>query len=88
MDEHSISISVSDNERDFMEAQIAAGKYADEQEFLHAGIAALEREAKLNSLRSMIAEADSQFERGEYRTFNEPDDLAQYIVDNAETLRR
>jgi antitoxin ParD1/3/4 len=87
MDESRISIAVSDIARDFIESPIAAGEYADEQDVLHAGFAAPEREAKLRFLRSSIAEADAEFERGEYKTFNESDDLTQYIIDNAENLR-
>lgn len=88
MDENAISISVSDEEREFIDSQIAAGRYADDKELLHAGIAALEREERLQELRARIAASDAQYARGEYKSFNESDDLAQYIIDNAEALRR
>ena len=56
MEDNAISISVSDDEREFIDSQIAAGRYADEQEMLHAGLAALEREQRLRILRELIAE--------------------------------
>jgi antitoxin ParD1/3/4 len=87
MDENAISISVSDDEREFMDREIAAGKYADEQEVLRAGLAALEHRQKLLELRGLIAEGDADFERGDYLGFNEPSDLTQYVIDNAESLR-
>jgi antitoxin ParD1/3/4 len=88
MDENAVSISVSDDEREFMDREIAAGKYADEQEVLRAGLAALERQQKMRELRRLIAEGDADFERGDYWTFAEANDLTQYIIDNAEALRK
>jgi antitoxin ParD1/3/4 len=87
MDDHTISISVSDEEQAFIAAEIAAGRYASEREVLRAGLAVLEHETKLRELRTLIAEGDADFERGDYMTFNEPGELTQYIVDNAADLK-
>jgi putative addiction module CopG family antidote len=45
MDDNSISISVSADERAFIDRQLAAGRYASEEELLRAGLAALERQS-------------------------------------------
>jgi putative addiction module CopG family antidote len=88
MDENAISLSVSDEEREFMDREIAEGRYSDEAQVLRAGLAALEREEKMRAFRIMISEADAQIERGEHKTFNETGDFTQYVIDDAEHLRR
>lgn len=88
MDDGKLSVAVSDHRREFIEEEMASGGYADESEVVDAALALLERSKKVGVLRAMIDEADAQFERGEYRTFNETDDVTQYIIDNAEALGR
>lgn len=88
MDDGKLSVAVSDHRREFIEEELAAGKYADEAEMVDAALALLEQSKKVGVLRAMIDEANAQFERGDYRTFNESDDLTQYIIENAEALRR
>ena len=87
MDDSTIWIAISGEEREFIAKQIASGNYSDEKEVFHAGLALLEREMKIRELREMIAVADEQFERGEFKSFSDKDDLTQYIIDNAEALR-
>jgi antitoxin ParD1/3/4 len=88
MDDTKHSVAVSDHRREFIEEELAAGAYASEAEVVDAALELLERSKKVGVLRALIAEADDQFERGDYREFGESDDLTQYIVDNAESLRR
>ena len=45
MDDHSISISLSEEERAFIDRQLAAGNYASEEELLRAGLAVLQRQS-------------------------------------------
>lgn len=86
MSENTIVVPISDDEREFMSGQIASGKYVDEVEMMHAGLAALEREANLGGLQ-VRAEMDADVKRSEYMAFHEPDDLARYFADSASTLR-
>ena len=88
MDEGKLSVAVSDRRREFIDEEVASGTYANEAEVVDAALELLERSKKVGVLRSLIAEADDQFERGDYREFGESDDLTRYIVDNAELLRR
>jgi putative addiction module CopG family antidote len=87
MADKTISISMSRDEQDFIAGQIAAGNYADAQDMLHAGLAALMREAKIRALRGTIAADEPRPDRGAQGAFNEPDDLTPYVVDNAAGLR-
>ncbi|MBX9456333.1 MAG: type II toxin-antitoxin system ParD family antitoxin [Rhizobium sp.] len=88
MDDGKHSVAVSDHRREFIEEEVAAGTYANEAEVVDAALELLERSKRVGALRALIAEADDQFERGDYSEFSESDDLTQYIVDNAESLRR
>ena len=88
MDDSKLSVAVSDHRREFIEEELAAGTYASEAEVIDAALELLERSKKVGVLRALIADADDQFERGDYREFSESDDVTQYIVDNAESLRR
>ena len=58
MDDKTIAISVSDDEQEFIDGQIAVGRYADEKDVLRAGLAALESEARLRELGRFVAEGD------------------------------
>lgn len=87
MSDDAVSIFLSDEERLFVDSQIAAGNYADDAEMLHAGLAALERESTLADLREMTAVADRQIERGEYVGFSETDDMTEYVAAFAELQR-
>ena len=88
MDDGKLSVAVSDHRREFIDEELAAGIYASEAEVVDAALELLERSKKVGVLRALIGEADDQFERGDYREFGENDNLTQYIVDNAESLRR
>ena len=78
MDDNVISISISHDERVFIDGQLAAGKYADEEELLHAGLAALKRQ----SLATTSAAAGFR-----PSGFSEADEAIPYAFDDAEELR-
>ena len=51
----------------FVEQQVASGAFGSADEVLVASLRQMqERERKLTELRTMIDEADAEFERGEY----------------------
>ena len=79
MGHNAISISISDDERAFIEGQLAAGRYADEEELLHAGLAALKRQ----SLATASAVAGLP-----HAGFSEVDEAILYAFEDAEDLRR
>jgi len=87
MNDNTISICVSEDEQEFIAAQVADGRFASESDVLHAGLALLGKQAKILELRELIAEGYADFERGDYLEFGESDDLTQYIVDNAAMLK-
>ena len=59
MNEHAISISLSEDEQAFIDAQVASGRFADEREALHAGLASLARDARLGALYPIAAGGDA-----------------------------
>lgn len=87
MIDDAVSISLSDEERLFVDSQIAAGKYADDSEILHAGLAALERQQRLKALRELIAEGDAGFERGDIVSFDATGEISEHVIGQAR-LRR
>ncbi|WP_117194193.1 type II toxin-antitoxin system ParD family antitoxin [Rhizobium terrae] len=72
-------IHLSEKDRAFIEEQVKAGLYKDADEVVAAGLSRLGSENEL--LREMIAEADAQFERGDYHTFTTADALADSIIE-------
>ena len=88
MSNDAVSIALSEEERLFVDSQIAAGNYADDAELLHAGLAALEREQRLRTLRALIDEGDADIARGDFVSFETAGELSEYIKTCAETLRR
>lgn len=87
MTDRIIYVSITDQEQAFIEEQLASGRYADESEVLRAGLGRLEHEAKVAALRALIAEADTQYDRGEYVTFDSADAATDFIIEQAQTLR-
>lgn len=87
MDDGKLSVAVSDDRREFIEEELAAGTYADEAAIVDAALALLERSKKVGVLRALIAEGDADFERGDFMSFHEPGELSRYIIDNADALK-
>ena len=87
MDDNAISISVTEDERAFMTSEIEAGHYSDEHEILHAGLAVLEREARLRKLRRLIAEGDADFAAGRVHEFENAGDMTRYIIERSKTRK-
>ena len=88
MDDNAISISVSDDEREFIDSQIAAGRYADEQEMLHAGLAALEREQRLRMLGELIAEEDADIAPGDVMSFDPAGEIPEHVRNRIDLRRK
>ncbi|MDH6266835.1 putative addiction module CopG family antidote [Rhizobium sp. SG_E_25_P2] len=87
MSDRTISVTISDEEQAFLEREIANGNFADEGEVVRAAIARLEHETKLNALRRDVQKGLDDFSAGRYKTFNEPGDMARYVIDNADALK-
>ncbi|UXT48441.1 type II toxin-antitoxin system ParD family antitoxin [Agrobacterium tumefaciens] len=77
-------IHLSEQDEKFIEEQVAAGVYSDADAVIHASLQLMSSdEGRLAALRNMIREADEEFERGDYVTFAEEDDLTAYIIERA-----
>ncbi|EUB95092.1 putative protein family UPF0156/MetJ /Arc repressor [Rhizobium sp. CF080] len=77
-------IHLSEKQQAFIDAQVEAGVYKDANEVIAAGLQRLGSETEL--LQQMIAEADAQFERGEYLTFTTADALADSVIERGMRL--
>jgi antitoxin ParD1/3/4 len=75
--QHRKTISLTPKDDAFINGQIEAGEFGNASEVLRAGLRLLEQEQlKLASLRQAIAEGDAAFERGEFKRYAAPGDLA------------
>lgn len=77
-------IHLSEQDSAFIKEQVKAGSYKDADEVVAAGLRLLGSETEM--LRQMIAEADAQFERGDYRTFTTADALADSVIERGMQL--
>ena len=77
-------IHLSEQDRAFIEEQVKAGLYKNADEVVAAGLRLLGSETEM--LRQMIAEADAQFERGEYLKFTTADALADSVIERGMKL--
>lgn len=82
MENYTILVSLSDEERAFIAREIAAGNYADEAEALHAGLEALVQEAGLRGLTHNAFDGGKERDIG----FKEPD-VDAYLGAGHEDLR-
>ena len=72
-------IRLSEQDRAFVEREIGKGSYRTPEEVVSAGLQRLGSEDEM--LRQMIAEADAQIARGEYKTFTSADELIDSIIE-------
>ncbi|MEN3146612.1 type II toxin-antitoxin system ParD family antitoxin [Neorhizobium sp. IRAMC:178] len=77
-------IHLSEQHKAFIDQQVKTGAYKDADEVIAAGLQRLGSETEL--LQQMIAEADAQFERGEYLTFTTADALADSVIERGMRL--
>ncbi|MCL6706848.1 type II toxin-antitoxin system ParD family antitoxin [Pseudomonas sp. R2.Fl] len=77
-------IHLSEEDRRFIDEQVKTGAYKDAGEVIAAGLRLLGSENE--ALKRMIAEADAQFERGEYLTFTTSDALADSVIERGMQL--
>ena len=87
MDDGKRSVAVSDHRREFIDEELAAGKYADAAEVVDAALALLERSRRIGVLQALVSEGDADFEHGDHLGFSEPGYLSRYVAENAEALR-
>jgi len=80
MDDRTVTVSISEDEEEFIARLMASGNYADEKELLHAGLAALERETKVRELRRLIAEGDADFLAGRVHSFKDAEELKRLVM--------
>ncbi|KXG86398.1 type II toxin-antitoxin system ParD family antitoxin [Agrobacterium bohemicum] len=71
-------IHLSEQDRKFIDEQVKAGAFEDADAVVHASLQLLGSEQE--ELKRMIADADAQFERGEYLTFTTADNWADSII--------
>ena len=88
MDDGKLSVAISDHRREFIDEELAAGKYADEAEVVDAALALLEKSRKVGTLQALIAEGAGDLGYGDPVGLSGSGDLSRYIVENVDTLRR
>ncbi|KQQ37738.1 addiction module antitoxin [Rhizobium sp. Leaf306] len=72
-------IHLNDEALAFIEEQVKTGAYESAEDVVAAGLSRLGSEDEL--LRTMIAEADAQLERGEFVRFDNADTHADSIIE-------
>ncbi len=72
-------IHLKDDDLAFIEEQVKTGAYENAADVIAAGLSRLGSEDEL--LRTMIAEADNQLERGEFVRFANADAHADSIIE-------
>jgi putative addiction module CopG family antidote len=75
MDDGKLSVAVSDQRREFIEEELAAGTYADEAEIVDAALELLESSKKLGVLRALIAEGDTDIAAGRVHRYDSAEDF-------------
>jgi putative addiction module CopG family antidote len=85
MDDRTITVSISNEEDEFIAGQISAGNFSDENAIIKAGLAALERETKLRELRGLIAEGDADIAAGRVHAFDTSEDMMRAVVRRAKS---
>jgi putative addiction module CopG family antidote len=77
MDDNTISVSISDERRQFIAAELATGHYADEADVVDAALGLLETRRKICTLRTLIAEGDADIAAGRVHAYGTAEDLLQ-----------
>jgi antitoxin ParD1/3/4 len=79
----SISFSLGEQERAFIQGQVAHGRFGNRTEVVRAGLRLLEdyeNQQKLQRLRSAIAKGDADIEAGRVTEYDSADTLANEIM--------
>ena len=79
MDDNTISISVSEERRQFIAAEMATGHYADEADVVDVALGLLETRKKIGVLRTLIAEGDADIAAGLVHEYGTTEDLLKDI---------
>ena len=72
MDQDQNAISLSDDDKAFIEAEVAQGSFRSPAEVVHAGLLLLQRERqrlRLKELRALIAEGEADLEAGRFKDY-------------------
>lgn len=75
-----VTFLIPEEQQAFVKAEIAAGKYENEAEMVHAGLAILMREAKVRELRKLIAEGDADIAAGRVYEYETTEDFLKDIM--------
>jgi antitoxin ParD1/3/4 len=78
------TFSLGDHFERFIDAQVSDGRYDNASEVVRAALRLLEdHEARMRELRSAIAEADAEIERGQGVMITDPQALAETVIRGA-----
>jgi len=73
--------------RPWVDAQVAAGRFADEAEAIQAALVALaERDAKISNLNALIQEGLDAVDAGQVTEYASPEDATAAIINTAKSL--
>lgn len=61
-----VTVSISEQAVDHIEDLVESGRFTNANDVIQAALDALEEQLRIAELRAAIAEADEEFERGEY----------------------
>lgn len=87
------NVVLTDHQEALISALVESGRYQNASEVLREGLRLLEQReaeeaAKLEALRAAVREGWESYERGEYRSFADADELDRYLRDlSARTIR-
>jgi len=61
-----VTVSISEQIVDHIEDMVDSGRFANANDVLQAALEALDERLRIEEIRAAIAEADEEFERGEF----------------------
>lgn len=88
MDDGKLSVSVSDERREFIAGELAAGTYADEAELVNAALELLENRKKIDLLRALIAEGDADFQAGRVHPVSNASELVDLVLSRSKQTQQ
>lgn len=81
-----MNVSLTPQLEEIVRKKVESGLYGSASEVVREAIRLMDYQDRLNKLRADIAEADAEFERGEYDVFSP--ELLDAIVAEAERMER
>lgn len=80
MSDDTITVSISEEEREFVAEQLATGNYSDEADVVRAALSLLKVQQKVGTLRALIAEGDADVAAGRIHEYKTSDDFLRDIT--------